>query len=75
MSEEAVPPRAKHPYYGDRFSVPVLCWSKEGNLHPNLICWDYSTGGWVFANLSEGPDACYYEIECEVWSLPPEMPA
>lgn len=74
MNKQSKPPRKDHPYYGKRYSVPVLCWDKEGVLNVNLVCWDYSSDGWVFANLRDGPDSWNYEIECEVWALPPDMP-
>ena len=74
MNKQNKPPRKDHPYYGKRYSVPVLCWDKEGVLNVNLVCWDYSSDGWVFANLYYGPDSWDYGIECEVWALPPDMP-
>jgi len=58
-----------------RYSVPVLSWDKDGNLNPNLICWDYFSEGWVNEDLNEGPDCWDYDIECSVWALPPDKPS
>jgi len=74
MSHENKPPRDNNQYYGTRYSVPVLCWDENGLINLNLVCWDFENNGWVFASLIDGPDPMDYEIDCNVWALPPEIP-
>jgi hypothetical protein len=72
--ESNMPPREKDPFYGERYSVPVLAGNEiTGQVSIIAYAWDFENNGWVHATLENGADPCDYEVQyVSHWATWPE---
>lgn len=68
------PPKESDPFYGSRYSVPVLAGNEiTGQVSIVAYAWDFQMEGWVHAALEDGADPCNYEVQhVSHWALWPE---
>ncbi len=63
---EHFPPHDNDEYYGQRYSIPVLVANAiTGQIFNEIVRYDFRMNGWVYSDLSDGPDPEDYEI-CHV---------
>lgn len=74
VKNHGYPPKYDDPYYGDRYSVQVLSGNETtGQVAFVAYVWDYQEEGWMYATMSEGPNACDYEAQHVThWALWPK---
>lgn len=64
IKDVGLPGRKERPYYGDRYSVPVIAANKHTGQVVCDVIYDYEDKGWCPRTLHDGMSCNNYEMPC-----------